>query len=130
MMAQQAFCAVLGRSYTAAIRTLRLMEVTHTHAGQDRDKNLLSQLQKLKTEKEDADSQIAQDVGHLLRPHALRMTAVAVTSRGKEVVALRIGDEPVVPVRKVVFDCAPAQVGILDRAAQLGRWHWLRFRRR
>ena len=77
-----------------------------------------------------ADSQIAQDVGHLLRPHALRMTAVAVTRRGKEVVALRIGDEPVVPVRKVVFDCAPAQVGILDRAAQLGRWHWLRFRRR
>ena len=62
MIVQQAFCAVLGRSYTAAIRTLRLMEVTHTHVGQDRDKNLLSQLQKLKTEKKDIEEDVRQMV--------------------------------------------------------------------
>ena len=47
----------------AAIRTRRSVEATDTRAhAQDRDKNLLSQLQKLKTEKKDIEEDVRQMV--------------------------------------------------------------------
>jgi hypothetical protein len=49
---------------TAATRTLPFIESTYMYAnsGQDRDKNLLSQLQKLKSEKKDIEEDVRQMV--------------------------------------------------------------------